>query len=279
MLSSVANVRIGDVLVQTQYLTIYQFNQLLKMLDADPSTTFKAYFSTYGQTPGADLRTALDSLANQMDTDTGLAETNFFSSMTGGSTFADFQIDFNILTNLLNTTSGASYSNYVTSTGTIVLEMLVTGLVQNTTNVIVQFLVPFIEGGILSFRGISSSITWAPQTFGDPSISKHVSEGTFIFDNTSFFSATISYASDLMPSFEQVPFPELGIGDWGSFVWNSQTWGGGGTNVPLRTYIPRNKQYCRFLRPNFTHVNAREKFALLGGSLTFRPLTERAYRS
>ena len=278
-LSSVANVQIGDVLVQTQFLTIYQFNQLLKMLDNDPGVGFKDYLSNWEQTPGANLREALDGLAGELDTDPGLAESNFFSSMTHGPTFADFQTDFNILTNLLNLNANASFSNYVTSTGTIIFEMLVTNTIQNSQNVTVQFLAPIIQGGILSYRGISSNITWAPQTFGDPSISKHVSEGTFMFENTSFFGASISYASDLMPSFEAVDFPELGIGDWGDFVWDNQTWGGDGTGVPLRTYIPRNKQYCRFLRPNFAHSNAREKFALLGGSLTFRPLTERAYRS
>ncbi len=278
-LSSVANVQVGDVLVQTQYLTIDQYNQLLRMLDSDPNVGYKNYFSTLGVLPGADLRSALDSLANKLDTDAGIDESDFASSMTGGTTFADLQTDFNILTALLNTNVNVHFSNYVTSIGTLLFEMIIIGLVQNTNNVIVQYTSPVIQGGILLYRGIKADVVWAPQIFGDPSISKHVSEGTFMFDDTSFFSATISYASDLMPSFEAVTFPELGIGDWGGFSWNSQSWGGGGTSTPIRTYIPRNKQYCRFIRPRFTHNNAREKFSLLGGSLTFRQLTERAYRS
>ncbi len=278
-LSSTSNVEVGDVLVQTQYLTIDQFNQLLRMLDSDPGTSDKDYLSTLIAFPGSDLGSDLIDLANKLDSDSGLNETDFFSSMGPMVTFADFQSNFNILTSLLNANVNAKFTNYVTSVDTIALETIVTGLVENSSNVTVQYLLPIIQGGILSYRGIQSEVVWAPQTFGDPSISKHVSEGTFMFDNTSFFSASVSYASDLMPSFEEVSFPELGIGDWGYFIWDAQSWGGLGTSVPLRTYIPRNKQYCRFLLPRFKHFNAREKFALLGGSLTFRPLTERAYRS
>ncbi len=278
-LSSITNVKVGDVLVQTQFLTINQYNQLLRMLDNDPGTSDKDYFSLLGAVPGDSLGSGITALANKLDADAGLNESDFASSLGANVTFANFQSNFNIITALLNTNINANFDTYVTSSGTTSFEMIITQLVSNTSNVIVQYLVPIIQGGILSYRGISSQVIWAPQTFGDPSISKHVSEGTFIFDNTSFFSASISYASDLMPGFESVDFPELGIGDWGDFVWSSQTWGGTGTSTPLRTYIPRNKQYCRFLLPRFIHFNAREKFALLGGSLTFRPLTERAYRS
>ncbi len=278
-LSSVSNVEIGDVLVQTQFLTIAQYNQLLKMLDYDPQVGYKNYFSTLGVLPGGDLRAAVDNLAAKLDTDPGLSESDFASSIGGGPTFADFQSDYNIITALLNANGNVLFHNYPTSSGTLLFEMIIIGKIQNTNNVVVQYTSPVIQGGILLYRGIKADVIWAPQIFGDPSISKHVSEGTFMFEDTSFFSAHISYASDLMPSFEEVPFPELGIGDWGGFSWNAQSWGGAGTSAPIRTYIPRNKQYCRFIRPRFTHNNAREKFSLLGGSLTFRPLTERAYRS
>lgn len=278
ILSSSSNVTDGDVLVQTQFLSIYQFNRLLKMLDADSGTIFKNYFSIFGQVAGADLRAALDNLAHYMDTDPGLAETNFYSSMGHGSNFIDFQNDYNILAGLLNTNTHLLFKNYPTSTGTVSFDMIIDQTVLNTNNVIVAYIAPIIVGPIILAKGINTEIIWTPQTFGDPSISKHVSEGTFIFDNDLFSTATISYASDLMASFQEVGFTEPGLGDWGAFVWNEQTWGGLGTNTPMRTYIPRDKQYCRFIRPRFVHNVAREKFSLVGTSLTFRPLTERAYR-
>jgi hypothetical protein len=278
-LSSTSDVDAGDVLVQTQYLTIYQFNRLLKMLDYDPNVGYNDYFDTLGASSGTNLRNGLDDLANKLDTDPNLFESDFFSSMTHGTTFTDLQTDHNILVGLLNLNVNPVFKNYPTSIGSIVLDMVITAPIQNSNDVLVLHLSPIIEGPITLSKGIRVEVIWAPQTFGDPSISKHVSEGTFLFDNTTFSSAIISYASDLMAGFEDVAFEESGIGDWGGFVWDEQTWGGQGTSVPMRTYIPRNKQYCRFLRPRFIHMVSREKFSLLGASLTFRPLTERAYRS
>lgn len=278
-LSSIAHATAGDVLVQTQYLTIYQFNQLVQMLDADAGTAFKQYFSTFGQVTGGDLRAAIDNLATQLDLDTGLAENDFYSSLSHGSNFSDFQSDFNIITSKLNLNDHTRFKNYVTSSGTFDFEMIIDSIINNSNNVNIVVLAPFIVGPVILAKGINTNITWAPQTFGDPSISKHVSEGTFLFDNNDFTKATLSYASDLMPSFESIVYPGSGIGDWGSFTWDEQAWGGNGVNTPMRTYIPRNKQYCRYIIPNFMHNIAREKFALFGTSLTFRAITERAYRS
>ena len=278
-LSSSSLVSAGDVLVQTQYLTIGQFNQLLKMLDTDPGTEYKDYFSSLGQTAGADLTAAIVSLADKLDTDSGLAESDFASSLTPGGDFITQQINFNTITSKLIANANTLIKNYRTSTGTVSFDMVIESTIQNTNNVTVQYVIPFIAGPVILTIGIDTVVVWAPQTFGDPSISKHVSEGTFIFNDTVFNTAIISYASDLMPGFETVTFNESGIGDWGGFVWDDQYWGGTGSSVPMRTYIPRNKQYCRFIRPKFEHLIAREKFELLGASLTFRPLTERAYRS
>lgn len=277
-LSSTANVEDGDVLLQTQYLTIYQFNKLLRKLDLDPGTGYKDYLALLAAVPGADLRSSLDNLGLKLDTDPGLAETNFYSSMGHGTDFVDFQSDFNILSNLLNNNANANFTNYLPSTGTTEFEILLLSKVQNSSKVNIKFPSPLIEGPALISRGIKSDVVWAPQTFGDPSIAKQVREGTYLFENTVFYNATVSYASDLSPGFEIVPFNESGPGDWGLFVWDKQNWGGEGSSVPFRTYIPRNKQRCRFLKPRFQHITSRENFALYGISLTFRPLTERAYR-
>jgi hypothetical protein len=278
-LSSNSLATAGDSLVQVQNLTIYDYNQMLQKLDLDIGTGYHNYYATLNASPGVDLRTAVNNLAHKLDTDPGLHETNFYSSLGLGPTFANIQSDFNIIVGLLNTNIYISYPNFPLSSGTETFETSIVSVINNTNNVTLLYEVPFVVGPIQLYEGIDCDITWVPQTFGDPSISKHVSEGTFLFDNTSFNGATVSYASDLSQNFESVDFDESGIGDWGYFVWDDQNWGGNGTQVPLRTYIPRYKQYCRFIIPNFTHINAREKFSLLGTSLTFRPIGERAYRS
>lgn len=277
-LSSAAEVSTGDVLLQLQYLTIYKYNQLLRKLDLDPTVGFKNYLSTLQVFPGADLRAALDTLALKLDTDPGLLQTNFFSSMGHGSSFLNFQNDFNILTSLLNANAFASFSNYPLSTGTVLVETLISSRIKNTNKVTVHFHTPIIQGPVTLSHGIPTEIVWVPQSFGDASIAKQIREGTFLFENTIFFGATVSYSSDLSPDFELIDFNELGIGDWNNFTWGEQNWSGTGNQVPLRTYIPRNKQRCRFLNPRFQHVISRENYALFGISLTFRPLSERAYR-
>lgn len=277
ILSSVSNVVIGDVLVQTQYLTIDKFNQLLKMLDEDYGTNYKNYFSSLGQLPGADLNSALINLGTKLNTDSGLAESDF--PTTTGPDFIDFQTTYNLIVTKLISNPNTTIKNYQSSTGTITFDLIITKTIQNTSKVDVLYLAPIIQGPIYVTKGIPTEIVWTPQTFGDPSISKHVREGTFLFENNVFSSATVSYATDLMAAFETIDFPEEGIGDWGGFVWDNQTWGGNGIGVPLRTYIPRNKQYCRYIQPRFVHNIAREKFALFGTSFTYQPISERAYRS
>jgi hypothetical protein len=283
-LSSVAQVELGDVLVQTQNLTIAQYNQMLQKLDLDPGPALAGhYYSTLQAVPGVDLWASVNALAAKLDTDMNINPTYptayFTPLMTNPDTFLGAQENFNILVTQLNANAEIVFRNFPASSGTGMFETDILETVNNSNNVILQYPIPFIAGPIEAFHGISTNIVWAPQHFGDPSIAKHVSEGTFMFENTDFTEATIAYASDLSPGFESVTFPEAGIGDWGYFIWNNQAWGGNGSQVPIRTYIPRNKQYCRMIFPNFSHIIAREKFAIFGGSLTFRPLTERAYRS
>jgi hypothetical protein len=277
-LSSSSDVEIGDVLLQVQYLSIYRFNQLLKMLDYDFNTTFKDYFSTLGLSAGANLRNAVDALAAKLDTDAGVANATFVASLGGGVTPANIQADYNIIVNLLNTASSTHIKNYQSSTGTTTVEALVIGKVKNSNTVILKFESPLVEGDVTSFRGIKTLIVWAPQTFGDPSMYKQVNEGTFLFENTVFYTATVSYASDLSQDFEETDFNESGLGDWGFFNWDDQNWGGEGSQVPVRTYIPRYKQRCRFIKPRFEHLIAREKYSLFGLSLSYRAFSNRAYR-
>lgn len=277
-LSSDTEVEDGDTLLQVQYLTIARFNQLLRKLDLDPLAQYSDYYATYGASAGVNFTNALANLAARLDTDTGVACGGFVALMSGGTSFTSIQTDFNDIVNRLNSASSLLHKNYTLSTGTTDVEAPILGDGETLNQVQTMFAMPFVQGEILLVKGVKADVIWAPQSFGDASILKHVREGTVMFEDTVFYNAEMGYASDLSPAYEFVEFDEVGLGDWGMFDWGAQNWGGEGSQVPLRTYIPRDKQRCRFLRPRFRHGVAREKFAVFGISLTFRPISSRAYR-
>lgn len=80
-LSSVVNVRAGDVLVQEQTLTPYTYNMLLKKLDIDPGMGDHDYEADLEVAAGADLRSSLVDLAAKLDDDSGVIGTTYESSI------------------------------------------------------------------------------------------------------------------------------------------------------------------------------------------------------
>lgn len=66
-LSTVSGLAIGDVVVQDQTLTVYEFNMLLQKLDIDPGIPSSDYYSTLAAEAGDDLRSKLEALAIKLD--------------------------------------------------------------------------------------------------------------------------------------------------------------------------------------------------------------------
>lgn len=276
---TIIEMEVGDALVQTQYLTIDQFNRLLKRLDLDPQVTFTDYFSSLGVVPGDTIRDAVTALAEKLDLDPGVNDTNYEASLGLGLSFPAIQTDFNIIINKLNADLGVAYDDYDLSTGTNPFEALISEIIEDEENQVrTNFVFPFLAGEIIHYKAIETEIVYSPQVAGDVSLFKQFSEGTYIFENNNFTTGTAGYKSDLSPFFEEVTFPGSGSGDWGQFVWSQQNWGGFSAAKPYRTYIPRQKQRCRFLQPQFKHRNAFEKYSLYGISLTVRPYSTKAYR-
>lgn len=77
----VDNIDIGDVLVQEQHLTVYEYNQLLKKLDLDLGINDPTYESSLTILPGDNLRTAIEDLATKLDAG-GLSQTNYAASIS-----------------------------------------------------------------------------------------------------------------------------------------------------------------------------------------------------
>jgi hypothetical protein len=275
--SSGADVEVGDVIFQTQYLTISQFNRLLLKLDIDSGLDDTDYFSTLKAVFG-------DNLTNKMnDLNTKLVADDASGTITSTTYSTDFEIlqtEFNtLISELNNNSSDPLFDNYKESTGTVPYEDIITeeGSTINSFIITVPE-TPFIVGPLTIFKGIHTDIQWTPIHFGSSDTLKQVREGTFLFDQDNFYSATALYASDRSQAFEEVPFVIGGPGYWGSAKWGEIVWGGSGSEAPFRTLIPRDKQRCRHMKVRFKHINAREIFRILGISLEPRPLSKRAYR-
>ena len=70
-----------------------------------------------------------------------------------------------------------------------------------------------------------------------------------------------------------------GNGAWGQVPFGESTWGGEGSDSPIRVLVPRNKQRCRYIYGKFVHKNAREIFQIFGISFQPNITSERGYRT
>lgn len=275
-LSSVLELTTGDVLVQTQYLTISQYNRLLKRLDLDGGLDDVDYFSSLQASQGDNMTNKMTALNTKLEADDS---SGTVTSKVYSNDFVTLQTEFNDLMVELNSgPCDTIIKDYDDSIGTAVYEEIVLSTVLNVNKATVTNSLPFIEGPVQAYKAISTTIQWAPQHFGASDLLKQVREGTVIFDQNNFYSGTISYASDRSASFESIPFPGQGVGFWGGGNWGELTWGGLGNEIPTRTLIPRDKQRCRHIKVKFQHNNAREVYKVLGISLEPRSISKRAYR-
>jgi len=275
-ISSIADLAVGDVIVQFQYVTIAQVNRLLRKLDLDLGLDDIDYESTLTAVPGDDLKNVLDSLNAKIlaDDSSGTVTARVFST-----DFATQQSEFNDLVVELNDAScDTSSKDYFMLDAIVPYEGIIESIESIDNKLILNAEYPFVVGTIEAYKGICSIVEWTPLDFGQADLLKQVREGTFIFDQNNFYSATIGYASDLSQNFKLINFKGRGIGDWGHDPWGDFIWGGLGSEVPERTLIPREKQRCRFIRVKFNHINARENVRIIGISLEPRSLSKRAYR-
>ncbi len=276
-LGSVFEAEPGDALVQTQYLTVAEFNRLINKLDIDPGTEIS--YLPYLANPGDNLRSDLTILANALDSDPGLSIKTYASSISGyADDFVSTQEAFNVIINLLGTDLGIRLHSYTLSTGTVGWEVLVSSINTVKNTIITAYALPFIAGPIFIYKAIDSITQWAPQHMGDPSMLKKVHEGTIMFQNMAFDNGSLSYSSDLNTGSYPILFTGEGADAWGGSYWGNTTWGGDGTSRPFRTYVPVPIQRCRFIQPQFEHDNALRTYAIFGVSYTWEGVSSRAYR-
>ena len=128
------------------------------------------------------------------------------------------------------------------------------------------------------YKAIPTSIQYSPNTGGDPLSLKHIGEATVIFQSRTFTQGTISFGTDLLPAFVDVPFVANGNGIFGNGQFGEEWFGGEANSAPIRTYLPRDCQRHRFLNLKFAHAVARESYSIYGITLYGDVTSQRAYR-
>lgn len=349
-LSSTTNIKAGDVLTQTQTLTVYQFNSLLNKLDGDPGVTDTNYYSTLKAVGGDNLRTKIVALANKLDSDVGVSINDFFSTIntksgsvtsatltsptqitsaghglisgrvititgatsypdingnhevtvinantfsipiglisftTGGTwstkdnDFTDIAACYNKIIDKLNSDPNTAFSNYLPIQGTSLQEAVILSVDYTFKKVTLNKTLEFIQGPIVIYNAITSSVVYAPNTFGDPLSYKQIREATAMFASKAFTLAQLSFSTDLLPAFVDIEFSGSGSGLFGHDEFGGNFFGGVSNSAPFRTIVPANCQRCRYLNVKFTHNTAREQYALFGITLTGKIFSTRAYR-
>lgn len=273
-LSSVAELSAGDVLVQSQYLDINKFNRLLKRLDRDGFSSNPTKYITLKAIAGDSLGSKLQQLESKL-----LSDSVPVTPTSGSENFQDLRDDFNNLIDEINdSASGTNFKDYKKVEDLLIYETLITSVNLRVNSVSVKFTNKFVQGPVSVFKGIRSIVQYAPQHFGKPEATKQVPDGTFIFDQNNFWGGSVAYSSDRSYDFTAIEFTSKGPGYWDGYSWANTTFGGEGNEVPVRTLIPIQKARCRYLHVQFTHINAREGWKLIGVSLEPREVSTRGYR-
>lgn len=129
--ASMTNFEVGDVLVQEQYLTVYEYNMLLNKLDIDPGVNGTDYFDTLEAVSGDDLRTKLEELATKLDADSGVALTDYRDKITSNIGPYNTNILSVSVANPTVITTGAAHSLYSLTSPSEGRWISITGLTTN----------------------------------------------------------------------------------------------------------------------------------------------------
>lgn len=278
-----SNVEEGDVIVQTQYLTISQFNQILRMMDSDIGFLPGQSFTNFSPVAGDELGSRIAALVLELN----LRDPSTFTDTHGNTAYVysnttDFvlmQDEWNKIVDRLNQSPNVFFSNYPKSIGTVPIEALVISKNLSNNEITLNLSLPYIEGPLVVYKAIDSSLEYTPQHGGDQVSFKQFSTAVCMFEYRSFITAQLGFSSDLSTDFDYIQFYPNSGGVFGGFLFGEgAVWGGLGDKAPLRTYIPRQKQRSRFIGAKFKHKGALESFSLYGIAITYSAYSDRAYR-
>ena len=176
-LNSVQDLVAGDVCVQTQYLTVYEFNQILQKMDLDPYLSPHDYSSTQQIVSGVNIRNSLDSLINKVANDPGRL------SIIGATPASDY-LKFQSVGGTFTITDISATSPAIVTTS--VPHNLQTGRVVTITS----------SNSIQSIDGIHQIVVTGPSTFSVAlAVTVPGTAGSISVENDDFLDVQSSYNS------------------------------------------------------------------------------------
>lgn len=175
----------------------------------------------------------------------------------------------------LSTVTSVSAGDILTQSTAITGQVLSVNASSNS--VLLNNTSAWAAGAATLLKSFACTIEWVPTAGQNPGMLKQYSEGLLIFRSSPFTAASISYLSDVSNVFSTVPFSGFDSLGWGLFTWGS-TWGSITSPGVSRHYIPRDKQRCTILTPEFSIQSGWSNFQLEGLSLQYRTLSSRTSR-
>ncbi len=136
--------------------------------------------------------------------------------------------------------------------------------------VVVQDTITWSVAACTVYKGINCEAEYAAIVAGNPASMKHFPEVSMLFKAARFNNATVGFATDVSGYFEDVTISGNRTGLWGLFAWGEAAWGGTAQTVPIRTFVPLEKQRSGLMRLRFTHRQGYGYFKLLGFGLVVR---------
>jgi hypothetical protein len=180
----------------------------------------------------------------------------------------------------LNSDPLVAFNNYPLINNNTIQEAIIDSINRITKTVTLNLNLDFLVGEVVVHTAIPSTFTYSPNTMGDPLNHKHIREATLMFETRTLTRGTMSFATDLLPEFQNVAFNLDGNGIFGHVPnFGDGFFGGLSNSAPFRTYVPRQCQRCRFVIVKFSHRVAREDYRINGTTITGEAgLSSRAFR-
>lgn len=277
--SDSSEIEVGDVITQTQYLNIDEYNRLLLKLDLDEGLG-EGYYESFSCNTADNIASKLTSLNLHLieKDDSGTITNHSFTN----NDWVLLQHNYNELIDELNNPATlTTFKDYSKSTGSVTYEYIISEVDRMTNEIKTPYETSMILGTMTVYKHIKSVVQTSPIHFGNPSSWKQVTKGYLLFDQNNFYRMKLEYSSDLSAYFEGHEFKGRGAGFWDYGQWGFQDrnyWGGDGNDAPRRVIIPRNKQRCRYITVRFSHSTARDFYKVNGVAHDVREVSTRAYK-